>query len=191
MGNAECLDLRNELNSRWFLNEESNRLFCFISIPDSTEVSLHLFREIGELSERENHHPELCWYPGRLDIHVWTHKINALVESDFILAAKIDTVLAETGTSISSFNRPFREERLPPSSEMYCDWNIIPPKGDFFRHFSFGDFRQPLECALQLIELVKGLEIKLGYGHLGVRLAGEHRRDMAEKINGLILTGHL
>jgi 4a-hydroxytetrahydrobiopterin dehydratase len=31
---------------------------------------------------------ELAW--GKVDITTWTHKINGLTESDFILAAKID-----------------------------------------------------------------------------------------------------
>jgi len=46
----------------------------------------------GEICEQENHHAdfELGW--GRVGIQIWTHDINGLTESDFILAAKIDEV---------------------------------------------------------------------------------------------------
>jgi len=33
----------------------------------------------------------LAW--GKVDITTWTHKINGLKESDFVLAAKIDKLL--------------------------------------------------------------------------------------------------
>ncbi len=44
----------------------------------------------GEICEQENHHAdfELGW--GRVGIQIWTHDINGLTESDFILAAKIE-----------------------------------------------------------------------------------------------------
>jgi 4a-hydroxytetrahydrobiopterin dehydratase len=45
---------------------------------------------IGELAEREGHHPDLCLSWGRVDVQIFTHKIKGLSESDFILAAKID-----------------------------------------------------------------------------------------------------
>jgi len=46
----------------------------------------------GGVCEQENHHAdfELGW--GRVCVKIWTHKINGLTESDFILAAKIDEV---------------------------------------------------------------------------------------------------
>jgi len=45
---------------------------------------------IGQIAEREGHHPdiELIW--GRVGVTFYTHKINGLHENDFIMAAKID-----------------------------------------------------------------------------------------------------
>lgn len=45
---------------------------------------------IGEISEQQGHHPdiELSW--GRVAVTLYTHKINGLSESDFILAAKFE-----------------------------------------------------------------------------------------------------
>lgn len=47
----------------------------------------------GEVAEQANHHPEIVLNWGRVDIRIWTHKIDGLTESDFILAAKIDAKL--------------------------------------------------------------------------------------------------
>ena len=45
---------------------------------------------VGQLAEEQGHHPDICFGWGRAEISIWTHKINGLTESDFILAAKID-----------------------------------------------------------------------------------------------------
>ena len=44
----------------------------------------------GDLAEEQGHHPDICFGWGQAEISIWTHKINGLTESDFILAAKID-----------------------------------------------------------------------------------------------------
>jgi 4a-hydroxytetrahydrobiopterin dehydratase len=54
-----------------------------------------LAQKIAVLADEEDHHPELIVNFGKLQINIWTHKINDLVESDFILAAKIDELLKE------------------------------------------------------------------------------------------------
>jgi 4a-hydroxytetrahydrobiopterin dehydratase len=46
--------------------------------------------KVGELAEEQGHHPDICFGWGRAEITIWTHKIDGLTESDFILAAKID-----------------------------------------------------------------------------------------------------
>ena len=45
---------------------------------------------VGELAEAQGHHPDICFGWGKADITIWTHKIDGLTESDFVLAAKID-----------------------------------------------------------------------------------------------------
>ena len=47
---------------------------------------------VGELSEEQGHHPDICFGWGRAEVTIWTHKIDGLTESDFILAAKIDAI---------------------------------------------------------------------------------------------------
>jgi len=52
--------------------------------------SLEFVNRIGELAEQQGHHPDICFGWGKADVSIWTHKINGLTESDFVLAAKID-----------------------------------------------------------------------------------------------------
>ena len=55
-----------------------------------------LIQRIAPLAEAEDHHPDLhlTGYK-RLTIELSTHAIGGLSENDFILAAKIDQLLAE------------------------------------------------------------------------------------------------
>jgi len=51
-----------------------------------------LVNRIGDVAEQQGHHPDICYGWGRAEITIWTHKIDGLTESDFILAAKIDAL---------------------------------------------------------------------------------------------------
>lgn len=52
--------------------------------------ALAFVNRIGELSEQQGHHPDLCFGWGYVNVTIYTHKIKGLTESDFILGAKID-----------------------------------------------------------------------------------------------------
>ena len=47
---------------------------------------------VGELAEREQHHPDLHVAWGKVVVETWTHKIGGLHRNDFILAAKTDEI---------------------------------------------------------------------------------------------------
>ena len=47
---------------------------------------------VGNIAETEGHHPDIIFGWGYATIQIFTHKINGLVESDFILAAKINKI---------------------------------------------------------------------------------------------------
>jgi 4a-hydroxytetrahydrobiopterin dehydratase len=49
---------------------------------------------VGELAEAQGHHPDIYLAWGKVRLSVWTHKIDGLTESDFIFAAKADTLQA-------------------------------------------------------------------------------------------------
>jgi 4a-hydroxytetrahydrobiopterin dehydratase len=56
--------------------------------------ALKFVNRVGELAEEQGHHPDICFGWGKVEITIWTHKIDGLTESDFILAAKIDALPA-------------------------------------------------------------------------------------------------
>ena len=62
------------------------RTFTF---PDFRQA-LAFVNRVGAVAEAEGHHPDLSLTWGRVDVKTYTHKIDGLTESDFILAAKID-----------------------------------------------------------------------------------------------------
>jgi len=58
------------------------------------KTALEFVNRIGELAEDQGHHPDLLLSWGRVRVEIWTHKIDGLTESDFILAAKTDRLYA-------------------------------------------------------------------------------------------------
>ena len=52
--------------------------------------ALDFVNRAGALAEEQGHHPDLLLAWGRVEAKIYTHKIDGLTESDFILAAKID-----------------------------------------------------------------------------------------------------
>lgn len=56
--------------------------------------ALGFVNEIGKLAEEEGHHPDIYLAWGKVRLDIWTHKVDGLTESDFILAAKSDRLYA-------------------------------------------------------------------------------------------------
>ena len=54
--------------------------------------ALEFVNKIGAISEEQSHHPDIYMTWGKVSVEIWTHKIDGLTESDFILAAKFDEV---------------------------------------------------------------------------------------------------
>lgn len=55
-------------------------------------AALDLANRIGDLADKEDHHPDLRVSWGRLGIELRTHRVGGLTEADFVLAAKIDEI---------------------------------------------------------------------------------------------------
>ena len=55
--------------------------------------SQNFVNKVGEISEKENHHPDISFGWGYTKIIIMTHAIEGLSENDFILAAKIDQII--------------------------------------------------------------------------------------------------
>ena len=55
--------------------------------------ALGFVNRLGEVAEQEFHHPDLQLAWGRVRVEIWTHKIRGLTESDFVMAAKADSLV--------------------------------------------------------------------------------------------------
>jgi 4a-hydroxytetrahydrobiopterin dehydratase len=54
--------------------------------------ALEFVNRLGAIAEEQGHHPDVYMTWGKVSVEIWTHKIDGLTESDFILAAKFDEV---------------------------------------------------------------------------------------------------
>ena len=79
--------------SNWKVVDEHHITKTFI-FPDF-KAALDFVNRVGTIAEEEGHHPDMTLTWGRVDVKTYTHKIEGLTESDFILAAKIDRVFFE------------------------------------------------------------------------------------------------
>jgi len=82
--------LCRELSESWKVINE-HHLEKDYSFKNFLEA-LAFTNKVGELAEQEGHHPDIFLSYGKVKIQLWTHKIDGLSESDFILAAKCDTL---------------------------------------------------------------------------------------------------
>ena len=75
---------------QWRVVDEHHlsRTFTF---PDFKQA-LDFVNRVGAVAEEQGHHPDLLLTWGKVEITLWTHKVNGLTESDFIMAAKIDSL---------------------------------------------------------------------------------------------------
>ena len=78
----------------WYVNKNKDEYyfiekdFKFKNFSESQKF----INEVGNIAEDQGHHPDIIFGWGYAKIKIFTHKINGLVESDFILAAKIDKI---------------------------------------------------------------------------------------------------
>lgn len=90
MRGQEIEEFLSELGGEWQAIEE-HHLFKRYEFKDFLEAQKFVLL-VGELAEEQGHHPDICFGWGYAELKIWTHKIDGLSESDFILAAKIDTL---------------------------------------------------------------------------------------------------
>jgi 4a-hydroxytetrahydrobiopterin dehydratase len=70
---------------------EEHHLHKTFTFPDFKKA-LDFVNRAGAIAEEQGHHPDILLAWGRAEVTTYTHKINGLTESDFVLAAKIDRV---------------------------------------------------------------------------------------------------
>ncbi len=87
-------DVKSNKDKNFYLIKE----FVFKNFKESQ----NFVNKIGDVAEKENHHPDIFFGWGYCKVKIFTHAIQGLVESDFILAAKIDKILSMIEVSNTS-----------------------------------------------------------------------------------------
>ena len=90
LNKAERAELISHIHGGWSVID-GHHLEREWSFPDFVSA-LVFTNTAGTICEEQGHHAdfELGW--GRVKAKIWTHKINGLTESDFVLAAKFDRI---------------------------------------------------------------------------------------------------
>lgn len=88
LAGEELERLKEDLGGGWRV-VDGHHLQKAFPFPDFVSA-LDFTNRVGELAEQEGHHPDIYLSWGRVEIEIFTHKIDGLTESDFILAARID-----------------------------------------------------------------------------------------------------
>jgi 4a-hydroxytetrahydrobiopterin dehydratase len=87
---SQLAEMRKQLPdpSAWNIVNEHHLVRTY-KFPDF-KTALDFVNRVGFLAEQQGHHPDLLLAWGKVEVTTWTHAVDGLTESDFILAAKID-----------------------------------------------------------------------------------------------------
>ena len=66
------------------------RVFKFKNFAQALEFT----NKVGEIAEKQGHHPTVLTEWGRVTVTWWTHKIKGLHRNDFIMAVRTDQLYA-------------------------------------------------------------------------------------------------
>lgn len=80
-----------KLGGEWSVVDE-HHLTKTYSFDDFAQA-LAFTNRVGAIAEEQGHHPDIALSWGKVGLTIYTHKIDGLTESDFILAAKADEAL--------------------------------------------------------------------------------------------------
>jgi 4a-hydroxytetrahydrobiopterin dehydratase len=68
---------------------DEHHLHKVFRFPDFKKA-LEFVNRLGAVAEEQGHHPDILLAWGKVEVTIYTHKIDGLTESDFVLAAKTD-----------------------------------------------------------------------------------------------------
>jgi 4a-hydroxytetrahydrobiopterin dehydratase len=87
---AELRALAGQLGHDWKVVDEHHleKDFSFKDFKQALEFT----NKVGAVAEEQGHHPDIHLAWGKVGVSVWTHKIDGLTESDFVFAAKVETL---------------------------------------------------------------------------------------------------
>jgi 4a-hydroxytetrahydrobiopterin dehydratase len=91
--------LLGQLRGDWQINAAGHLAVRYV--VSNFVDAMQMANAIAKIAEAEQHHPDLTVRWGACEVEIWTHKINGLTESDFVLAAKIERAWARSGIAKS------------------------------------------------------------------------------------------
>ena len=88
---AAILALQARLGADWRVVGEHHleKDYAFPAFRDT----IAFVNRVAGVAEAQGHHPEMQVGFRTLTLRIWTHKIDGLTESDFVLAARADAAL--------------------------------------------------------------------------------------------------
>lgn len=92
---AQADALLEQLGGGWVIDPEGHLRLDYAF--DNFSAALSFADRVGVIAEIEGHHPDLHVAWGSCGVEIWTHKIEGLTESDFVLAAKVQRMADASG----------------------------------------------------------------------------------------------
>jgi 4a-hydroxytetrahydrobiopterin dehydratase len=88
--------LQKKLGAEWKVVNEHHltRAYKFKDFQQALDFT----NKVGAIAEENNHHPDILLGWGKVEISLWTHSIDGLSESDFVVASKIEQLLRNKPT---------------------------------------------------------------------------------------------
>lgn len=85
---SELHQLADRLGGGWKVVDEHHleKEYRFRNFREALDFT----NTLGEIAETEGHHPDILLSWGKVHVTIFTHKVDGLTESDFVLAAKYD-----------------------------------------------------------------------------------------------------
>jgi len=85
---SELTPLHDELGHDWELVNEHHltRAYAFKGYGPAVTFT----NSVAAIAEQQMHHPDILLAWGKVEVTIWTHKIDGLTQSDFYFAAKVE-----------------------------------------------------------------------------------------------------
>jgi 4a-hydroxytetrahydrobiopterin dehydratase len=88
LGPDQIVGLRGKLGAGWEV-VNGHHLHKSFKFPDF-KSALEFTNRAGAVAEEMGHHPDILLSWGKVEITIFTHKVDGLTDNDFVLAAKIE-----------------------------------------------------------------------------------------------------
>jgi 4a-hydroxytetrahydrobiopterin dehydratase len=92
LSTEEKANLLKSIHTDWELTHQKTRLTRRVKLRQMAEP-MRIANLLAAMADEEWHHPELRIGFGYLEVEIWTHTENDVVENDFTFASKVDEIL--------------------------------------------------------------------------------------------------